>query len=146
MNFSVPLTFKFNGWPRKTVVHLFYAMSSFLHYFKLSVNSNGSYSSETPNSGQNRLFFCLLWHWNLTDDLDKQLGTSSLLLLALCIISYPTVNSNWRNSPERPNSGQNRQFFVSCDLEIWQRNLKINIAPVPNYFKLCASFRSHWWI
>ena len=28
------MTFKFNGWPRKTIRHLFYAMSSFVHYFK----------------------------------------------------------------------------------------------------------------
>ena len=34
--------------------------------------------------------------------------------------------------------------FVPCDLEIWQ--MKGNRAPLLCYFKLCASFRSHWWI
>ena len=36
--------------------------------------------------------------------------------------------------------------FVPCDLEIWHTNLKNNRAPLLNYFKLCASFRNHWWI
>ena len=40
----------------------------------------------------------------------------------------------------------NRQFFSPCDLEIWWMTLKTNRAPLLCYFKLCASFRSHWWI
>ena len=31
-------------------------------------------------------------------------------------------------------------------LEIWRMTLKNNRAPRPCYFKLCASFQSHWWI
>ena len=37
-------------------------------------------------------------------------------------------------------------FFVPCDLQIRQTTLKNNKAPLLCYFKLCASFRSHWWI
>ena len=33
-----------------------------------------------------------------------------------------------------------------CDLAVWRMTLKNNRAPLPCYFKLCASFRSHWWI
>ena len=36
-------------------------------------------------------------------------------------------------------SGQNQRFVVPCDLEK-------NGAPLLWYFKLCVSFRSHWWI
>ena len=36
------------------------------------VNSNWSYSPETLNSGQKWRFFCLVWPWNLMDDLEKQ--------------------------------------------------------------------------
>ena len=32
-------------------------------------------------------FFLAVWPWNLTDDLEKQQSTSSILLQALCIIS-----------------------------------------------------------
>ena len=44
------------------------------------------------------------------------------------------------------NSGQNLQFFVLCDLEIWQMTLKNHSAPLLCHFKLCASFHSHQWI
>ena len=58
----------------------------------------------------------------------------------------PSVNSNWSYTPETLNSGRNRQFFVPCDLEIWWMTLKNNRAPLLCYFKLCASFHTHWWI
>ena len=45
-----------------------------------------------------------------------------------------------------PNLGQIRRFLEPCDLEIWRMTLKNNRAPLLCYFKLCASFRSHWWI
>ena len=69
-----------------------------------------------------------------------------MLLQAMYIISYPLVNSNWSYSPETPNLGQIRRFLEPCDLEIWRMTFKNNRAPFLCYFKLCASFRSHWWI
>ena len=69
-----------------------------------------------------------------------------MLLRALCIISKPLVNSNWSYSPEMPNLGQIRHFLEQYDLEIWRMTLKNNRAPLLCHFKLCASFRSHWWI
>ena len=69
-----------------------------------------------------------------------------MLLQALCIIWYPLVNSNWSYSPETPNLGQIRWFLEPCDLEIWRMTLQNNRAPLLCYFKLCAAFRSHWWI
>ena len=80
---------------------------------KPSVYSNWSYSPETLNLGQNWRFFCPVWPWIQTDDPEKQQGTCSMLLRALCIISKPSVNSNWSYSLETLNSGQNWQF-VSC--------------------------------
>ena len=66
-------------------------------------------------------------------------------LQALCIISYPLVNSNLNYSPETLNSGQNRQFFEPCDLEILRMTLKNNRASLLCNFKLCVSFDTHWW-
>ena len=40
-------------------------------------------------------------------------GTSCRLRQALCIISKPSVNSNWSYSPEILNSGQNWWFFLA---------------------------------
>ena len=56
------------------------------------------------------------------------------------------MNSNWSYSPETPNLGQIRRFLEPCDLEIWRMTSRNNRAPLLCYFKLCASFRSHWWI
>ena len=64
----------------------------------------------------------------------------------LCIISDPSGNSNWRYSPETVNLCQNQRFVEPCDLRIWCMTLKNNRAPLLFYLKLCASFRSHWWI
>ena len=56
------------------------------------------------------------------------------------------MNSNWSYSPEIPNLVKIDDFFVPCDLKTWQMTLKNVRAPLPCCFKLCASFRSHWWI
>ena len=80
------------------------------------------------------------------DVLGKQCGTSSILHQALCIILNTSVKSNLSYSPETLNSGQYRQLFVPCDLEIWQMTLKNNRTPLLCCFKLCASFHSHGWI
>ena len=87
-----------------------------------------------------------MWLWNLTDDLAKHYSTSSVLHQAVCIISKPWVNLNWSYSPETLNLGQDRWFFVLCNLEIWWMTLKNNRAPLLCCFKLCASLHSHQWI
>ena len=100
------------------------------------VNWSWSYSPETTKSAIN----CPAWPWNLMDDLEKQLGTFSMLLQALCIISQPSVNSNWSYSSETPNLGQNRRFFVPCDLEIWRVTLENNRVPLlSNFYCLFTS-------
>ena len=69
-----------------------------------------------------------------------------MLLQALWIISLPLVTSNWSYSPETPNLGQNRWFFLA----VWPCNLMYDLennrALLLCYFKLCASFCTHWWI
>ena len=53
------------------------------------------------------------------------------------------------DSCDRPSNlklDSNRQFFRPCDREIWRMTLQYNRAPLLCYFKLCASFCSHWWI
>ena len=55
------------------------------------------------------------------------------------------MNSNWSYSPETLNSGQNWQYFVLCDLEIWCMALENNRACLLYYIKLCASFQIHRW-
>ena len=85
-------TLKYDGWPSKTIGHLFYATSSFVQHF-------------IP-IGEFKL--------------ELQSGNAKL--------------------------GQIGRFLEPCDLEIWRMTFKNNRAPLLCYFKLCAAFRSHWWI
>ena len=71
-----------------------------------------------------------MWPWNLTDDLEQG-------------------KSEGFDSCDRPSNlklDSNRQFFPPCDREIWWMTLQNNKAPLLCYFKLCASFPTHWWI
>ena len=72
VNFSAPVTVKFDGWPRKTIRHFFYTMSSFVHHFK----SIGEFKLDLQSRNtqfRSKLVICYpMWLWNLLDDLAKQ--------------------------------------------------------------------------
>ena len=141
-----PVWLKFDKRPRKIIGYLFYIKSSFVHHLK----SLGEFKLESLSGnaqfGSKSAIFCPVWPWNLMEDLKKQQGASSMLHKALCIISKPWVISNWSYSPETLNSGQNRRFYVPCDLEIWWMTLENNRAPLLCCVKFCASFHSNRWI
>ena len=80
-------TLKFDGWPWKTIGHLFYATSSFVHHFVAIGEFKLQLQSGNAQSGSNSTIFRGVRPWNLTDDLAKQWGTSSMLLQAFYIIS-----------------------------------------------------------
>ena len=82
-----------------------------------------------------------LWHvWpsNLMDDLEKQQGTCLMLCQAVCIISKPSVNSNWSFSPEKLSLGENRRFFVLCELDRW------HWKTIRRHFSATSSFVHHF--
>ena len=140
------VTLKFDGWPWKTIGHLFYSTSIFMHHFGVIGVLKLELESGNAQFGSNSTIFRAMWPGNLMDDLEKQYGTSSMLLQALCIISEPLVNSNWTYSPETPNLGQIRRFLEPCDLKIWRMTLKNNRTPLLSNIKLYALFHHHMWI
>ena len=109
------------------------------------VNSNWSDSPETPNLNQNRRFFkpCDLAIWCMTLE-----NNSSPLLcyLKLCVSFH---NHWWIQTGV---TVRKRPIWVESTIfrAVWPWNLtmtlKTNRAPLLCCFKLCASFRSHWWI
>ena len=133
-------TLKFDGWPCKTIGHLFCATSSFVHHFVPIGEFKLELQSGNAQFGSKSTIFLALWPRNFTDDPQKQQGISSMLLQALCIISYPLMNSNWSYSPETPNLGQIWRFLEPCDLEIWRMTLQNNRAPLLCYFKFGHHF------
>ena len=124
------MNLKFDIWPWKTIAHLFYTTSSFMHHSKAVGEFKLELQSGNAEFGSKLAIFSLVWPWNLMYGLEKQDDTSSLLRQDLCIISKPSVYSTWTYSPESLNSAQNRRFFIPCDLQIWQMTLKNNRAPL----------------
>ena len=63
------VTLKFDGWPWKTIGHLFYATSSFVHHF----TTIGSFKLELQSrNAQFGTKSGILWPWIFMDDLEKQ--------------------------------------------------------------------------
>ena len=108
------VTLKFDGWPSKTIGHLFYATSSFVKQFIAIGEFKLELQSGNAQSGSNSVIFSAVWPWNLTDYLEKQQGTCSKQHQAICIISPSYVNSNWSYSPETVKMGHDL-----CDLDLW---------------------------
>ena len=124
------VTFKFDGWPWKTIGHLFHVGSSFIHHFITIGEFKLKLQSGNAQFGSKSAIFCPVWPWNLANDLEQG-------------------KCEGFDSCDRPSNLKldlNRQFFRPCDREIWWMTSKNNRAPLLRYFKLCASFRSHWWI
>ena len=72
VNFSARVTVKFDGWPCKTIGHLFYATSSFVHLFVPIGEFKLKFQSGNAQSWSNWMIFRAVRPWNLTDDLAKQ--------------------------------------------------------------------------
>ena len=137
------VTLQFDRWPWKTIGHLFYATSSFVHHFiaigelKLELQSgNDQFGSKST------IFFSRVnlkfdrWPWKTIGHLFY--ATSSFVYHFVAI-------GEFKLEPESGNA-QMLCYLEPCDLEIWRMTLKNNRAPLLCYFKLCASFHSHWWI
>ena len=109
------------------------------------MNSNLSYSLETPNLGE---------IWRFLEPCDLEIWCMNLknnraplrCYFKLCALFHSHQWFKTGDTVRKPNLGQNRRFLEPCDLAIWYMTLKNNRAPLLFYFKLCASFRSHWWI
>ena len=71
-DFFSRVTLKFDGWPSKTIGHLFYATSSFVQHFIAIGEFKLELQSGNAQSGSNSTIFRAVWPWNLTDDLQKQ--------------------------------------------------------------------------
>ena len=65
------VTLTFDGWPSKTIGHLFYATSSFVQHFVVIGEFKLEIQSGNAQSGSNATLFRAVWPWNLTDDLEQ---------------------------------------------------------------------------
>ena len=140
------MTSKFNGWPQKIIGHLFYTTSSFVHHFKSISKFKLELQSGNAQFGSKSTIFLSRvtlqfdgWH-------RKTIGHFFYTTSSFVHHFKSIDNSNWIYCPETLNSGRNWWYVIPCDLQIWWMTLENNRAPLLCYFKLCAAFRSHWWI
>ena len=71
-DFLSRVTLKLDGWPWKTIGHLFYATLSFVHHFKAIGEFKLELQYGSAHFGSKSVIFCPMWSWNLMDDLEKQ--------------------------------------------------------------------------
>ena len=117
--FLANVTLKFDGWPRKTIGHLFYTISNIVHHFK----AIGEFKLELQ-SGKAQFGSCDLEIWWMTL---KNNRAPFLYYVKLCAsfqshLLIQTRVTVWECSLRV----KIRDFFVPCDLEIWQMTLKNN--------------------
>ena len=63
---------QFDVWPWKTIGHLFYATSSFVHHFVAIGDFKLEIQSGNAQFGSKLMIFRAMWPCNLTDDFQKQ--------------------------------------------------------------------------
>ena len=66
------VTLKFDGWPSKTIGHLFYATTFFVQHFVAIGEFKQELHCGNAQSGSKSTIFLAVWPWNLTDDLEKK--------------------------------------------------------------------------
>ena len=107
-----PVTWKFDGWPWKTIGHLFYATPSFVHHLKTIGEFKLELQSGNAQFGSKSAIFCPMWPRNLMDDLENKANLRDLIA-ATGLVIFLKLDSNHR-------------FFSPCDLEIWWMTPKNN--------------------
>ena len=83
-DFLSRVTLKFEGWPWKTIGHLFYANTSFVHHFVAIGEYKLELQSGNAQARSNSTIFRAVWPWNLTDDLEKNNRAPLLCCFQLC--------------------------------------------------------------
>ena len=68
------VTLQFDVWPRKTIEHLFYASSSFVHHYVAIGDFKLEIQSGNAQFGSNSTIFSAMWPCNLMYDLEKTIG------------------------------------------------------------------------
>ena len=61
--FMPRVTLKFDGWPSKTIGHLFYATSSLVHHFIAIGQFKLGFQSGNPKFWSKSAIFCHVWPW-----------------------------------------------------------------------------------
>ena len=118
------MTLEFDGWPWKTIGHLLYTTSSFVHHFIAISGFELELQPGNAQFGSNQWFFLAVWPSNLTDDLENNRASSSSVYHFSAIgefkLQLPPGNAQFRSKS---------MINLSYGLEICQMTFKNNRTP-----------------
>ena len=146
------VTLKFGGWPWKTIRHLFYTTSSFVHHFKSIGEMKLKLQSRNAQFGSKSVIFCQKRRLFEPCDLEilrmtlKKIGH---LFYATSSFVYHFVSiGEFKLELQSGNAQFKSNSMIFRAVRPW--NLTDDLAKRKGtllcYFKLCAAFRTHWWI
>ena len=141
--FFIPCGLKIWRMTLKITGHIFSVTSRFMHHFIANYQFKMGLQSESSKFGSNRQFLvpCDLEIWWTTL---KNKRAPLLCYFKLCALFHSHLwDQNEVTVWKHQIWVKIGDFFVPCDLEIFQMTLKNNRVPLLCYFKLCASFHSH---
>ena len=135
------MTLKYERWPWKTIRHLFYATSSFVHNFKAIGEFKLELQSRNTQFGSKSVIFLSHvtlnfggWPWKTIGHLFY--ATSSFMHHLIAISEFKLE----LQSGKAQFMSKSMIFFVPCDLEIWQMTLKA----IGHLFYATSSFLHHF--
>ena len=138
---------KFDGWPKKN------KGAPLLYYIKLYASFQNHRWIQTGVTVRK----CSIWvkignflsHVALKFDGWHKKAIGHLFYIMSSLVHHFKAKGEFKLvlQPGNPQFGSKSViYFVPCDLEILQMTFKNNRTPLLCYFKLCASFQSHWRI
>ena len=89
------VTLKFDGWPRKTIEHLSFAVSSFVQHFIAIGKFKLELQSGNAQFGSNSTIFRAGWPWNLTNVRLQKLPWSKTGLVSRQVLHPLSKLQNW---------------------------------------------------
>ena len=151
VDFSARVTLKFDGWPRKIIRHVSYTTSSFVHHFKSISEFKLELQSGNTQSGSNSTIFFS----RVTLKLDEWPWKKTIAHIFYATSKFcASFRSHWWI--QTGVTVRKRLIWVKIDnffscatlqFDVWPwKTIGCIRLPLLCYFKLCASFRSHWWI
>ena len=145
-NFSARVTVNFDRWPQKTIGHCFFSTSSFVHHFKsigefkLGLQSRNAQFRVKIGDKLSRVTMKFDgWPWKTIGHLFYATSSSVQHFVAIGELKLELQSRNAQ-------SGSNSTIFRAVRPWNLRMTLQNNWRPLLCYFKLCASFCTHWWI
>ena len=120
------VTLTFGGQPCKTVGHIFYATSSFVHCFMAIIEFKLELQSGNAQFGSKSGNFLLVWPCDLVDVLENNMTPLLLYSLVYHFIAIGEFKLELQST--KAQFGSNRRYIVLCHYETWQMTSKHNRA------------------